>query len=155
MNNTEQKTYKKKRPIQKPKTIINTYEKKFESFNEMIDELRSLHSEISDNIFQYEINNTKDAMNDILRYYSDNIPDITEKVNLHSSLTISANKVVLKTNKFFTIGWKFKYNKDGEISELVATVSTFTRENVENNVELQGMIDTIETPENGWSLLER
>lgn len=131
--NTNQKTQKQPSPI-----IITNYSKNFNSFIEAINELRELDPEIKrilvtdiyiDNEEYREVDTTYAAAKDVYMYFTSIFPDIVERTNLHTSLTISATRVTLKTNSFFTIGWNFKYDKENRITNIRVNVTTFTREN--------------------------
>lgn len=131
--NTNQKTQKQPSPI-----IITDYSKNFNSFIEAINELRELDPEIKrilvtdsniDNEEYREADTTYAAAKDVYMYFTGIFPDIVERTNLHTSLTISATRVTLKTNSFFTIGWNFKYDKENKITNIRVNVTTFTREN--------------------------
>lgn len=131
--NTNQKTQKQPSPI-----IITNYSKNFNSFIEAINELRELDPEIKrilvtdiyiDNEEYREADTTYAAAKDVYMYFTSIFPDIVERTNLHTSLTISATRVTLKTNSFFTIGWNFKYDKENRITNIRVNVTTFTREN--------------------------
>lgn len=132
--NTNQKAQK-----QQPSPIIITnYTKDFDSFIEAINELRELDPEIKrilatdsniDNEEYREADTTYAAARDVYTYFADIFPDIVERKNLHTSVTISATRVTLKTNSFFTIGWNFKYDKENKITNVKVNITTFTREN--------------------------
>ena len=138
------KQYDKPRtPKAKPKMTVTFYEKAFSSFLEMIEEFKKLHPEFSE-IF----NNNDDnemyadwAASDVLDYYKRNIPVIDQRKNLLMTVSIAANKVSLKTNKFFSVEWSFKYDRNCNISDLVAVITTFTKDN--NPEELNAMIDIL------------
>ena len=133
------KPYEKNKTKDRSKMTATMYEKAFNSFAEMVETLKNLHPEFK-NIFIYDdeevlpINSAVDVFN----YFAQNMPNVTDKKNIPVSLSISANKVALKTSKFFSVEWNFKYDKDGKTSDLVATITTFTRER--NYEELDEMI---------------
>lgn len=142
-----------KRPVKKQSNMkITTYEKSFESFTEMIDELKTLHPEMQ-NIFIYndEEVNPVDSASDVLEYFSKNTPNIITGKNLPVSLSISANNILLKTAKYFSIKWKFKYDKDGNISDIYSNVTVFDRED-KNSEEINTMIELLQN--NGWTVKE-
>ncbi len=143
-----------KKQFVKQKMIINNYEKKFESFNEMLAEFSVLHPEM-DKIFPFkDVNHPKDAANDVLEYFTSNFPDVVGKENLPVSVFISKNRVTLKTSKFFTISWRFKFDNNGFISDLIATITTFTKENGKINEDLEAMIVALQDPEANWKLID-
>ena len=139
----------------KTRMIIKNYEKKFENFEEMVNNLRILHPEM-DNIFvyeNYENVNPKDVAQDVLHYFANNMPDVVERLNLPVYMSISANNVALKTTKFFALKWQFKYDENGFIVDLSATVTTFSKDR--NPEALEAMISALEYSENGWTLVEK
>ena len=126
---------------QKPKMTVTLYEKAFESISTMIEELKTLHPEFS-NIFPYEDTATpRAAAYDVIKYFEDNLPDIETRSNLPMNIYVSSNRITLKTNMFFSIEWTFKYDREANITDLVATVTTFTKE--QNSEELTSMIDKL------------
>ena len=148
MKNT--KNFKQQKPRTKARMTANSYEKEFDTFEEMITELKSLHPELAE-IF---VINPEDAdsfmvMSNTLQYFANNAPDVLERQNLPVSISISANRVVLKTAKFFTLEYSFKYDKEGNITDLLATITTFTRE--QNPDELNEMVAKLVE---GWSVKE-
>ena len=145
---------KNKKPA-KPRMIIKNYEKKFENFKEMVDNLKILHPEMN-NIFiyeDYENVNPKEVAQDVLQYFANNMPDVIERLNLPVYMSISANNVSLKTTKFFAFKWQFKYDENGFIIDLTTTVTTFNKER--NPEALDAMNSALEYPENGWTLVEK
>ena len=136
---------------QRPRSKMTTlsYEKAFETFEGMIDELKTLHPELAE-IFKYEETNVAGAIYDVLRYFNDHMPNVQQKANIPMSVSISANKLTLKTTKFFSFEWNFKYDKDGNISDIVATVTAFVRER--NFEELDAMIEILKSE---WTVKER
>lgn len=117
--------------------IITTYTKDFESFIQAVNELRELDPEIKRILAtnssigdeeRREADTTYVAARDVYTYFNDMFPDIVERKNLHTSLTVSATRITLKTNSFFTIEWKFKYNKDYQITDIKVAITTFTKE---------------------------
>lgn len=142
------KHFDKSQTKDRPKMTVAFYEKAFESFVDMVKELKTLHPEFCE-IF----NNPEEEMNaewaifDALSYFNNNSPVINERKNLPVSINITSNKVALKTNKYFSIEWTFKYDKDANISNLVATIGTFTK--LKNSDELNAMIEILN---NTWSV---
>lgn len=127
----------------KPRMKTTYFEKAFNSLAEMISELKTLHPEFVV-IFPYEdeVVTPKDASSDVLKYFENFLPDVISGKNLPISISVAANKVSLKTLAFFSISWKFTYDRSGEISDLVATICTYTKE--KNHPELDAMISTLE-----------
>ena len=148
------KQQNKKVPV---KNIITTYEKKFDSFIKMIKELRSLDDGITEILCtdtteveeKANIDQTYCSARDAYDYFANIFPDIISHRNMHTSLTISSNRVTIKTDKYFTIGWKFKYDKDQNITDISAIVTTFTRPDIKSNLneKLQS--------EESWTVVER
>lgn len=133
----------------KTKMTITSFEKEFTSFTEMIDEFKTLHPEFL-NIFTHEETGTSGAATyDVVEYYLNNIPNIATRTNLPLSISATANKVVFKTSKFFSFGWEFRYDKEGNITNPVATISVFTKEkNPEDVDKLMNKLTDL------WSLKE-
>ena len=136
---------------QKPKAkmTITSYEKSFETFERMIEEFKTLHPEFPE-IFNYEEVNINTAIYDVLRYFNEHIPNVQERINIPMNVSISANKLSMKTNKFFSFEWSFKYDKEGNISDIVAAITVFTKER--NYEELDAMIEILK---NNWTLREK
>lgn len=137
---------------QKFKIEAINYEKSFEMFSDMIDELKTIHDEI-DSIFQYSQETINEATGDLLDYFNSNAPDIINRTNLQTALSFSSNKASLKTNKFFAIKWRFKYDQNGFITNLVGGVTVFTRGNKDTD-EIKDMIDYLNNADNGWKVVE-
>ena len=136
------KPYDKSKTKDKPKMTVTMYEKAFESFTEMIDALRGIHPEF-ENIFIYDdsVVLPTDSAIDVMNYFAKNFPNATERKNIPVTISISANKVSMKTSKFFSFEWSFKYDKEGNISDLVSIITTFTRE--KNFEDLDNMISKL------------
>lgn len=139
-----------------PVTITN-YEKKFEDFASMIKELESLHPEI-DSIFNQlpdEEINPVNAIFCLIDYMNTGlVPDVLTGTNLPSALSFSANRANLKTIFFISFGWSFKYSRNKEISDIVATITTYSKEN--NNPEaLQYTMDVVSNAANGWTVVSK
>lgn len=142
------KNFKQQKPRTKVRMLASSYEKEFETFEEMVREFKSLHPELNE-IFAI---NPEDAdsfttMSSVLQYFANNAPDVIEANNLPVSITVSANRVMLKTAKFFSFEFSYKYNKEGIITDLLATVTTFTRDR--NPAELNEMLEKLNE---GWSV---
>lgn len=146
------RTNRPSRPVNRPKMTMTLYSKEFESFSSLIEELKSLHPEFAE-IFTYEENSNHptDAADDVLKYFLKHNPNVVKRENLPMSVNVTANRVALKTNKFFSIEWIFKYTREGFITDLVATISTFTKE--QNPEELDNMITKL--GEMSWNIVER
>ena len=81
----------------------------------------------------------------------ENIPSLNNKYNL--SLNVSINRVELKTNKFFSFKWDYKYDKNGDIvSDFYAVLTLFKGNYVPN--EIKDMEAYLENSENGWGKFE-
>lgn len=141
-NKGDKKPYNKKPRVKKENNII-FFERSFETLSDMVAELKSLHPEIREKILPYEDENvtSDNLISDVLNYYSNNIPDVVNCKNLICSLNVTASKVALKTNKFFTLEWKFKFDKNGFITDIVSTISVVTRE--KNSQVLDDMLDIL------------
>lgn len=148
MNKPNRNFNRTQRPKTKTRMIANAYEKEFETFEEMIEELKSLHPTFVE-IFEETEADSFSVMSSVLQYFAENAPDVLERNNLPVNISVSANRVALKTAKFFSFEYSFKYDKEGNISDLVATVTTFTKD--ENPAELDEMIVKLLE---GWSTKE-
>jgi len=135
----------------RPRIIPTTYTKTFKSFDEMLQEIKGLHPEML-NIFISENNDPINASLDVLEYYNTNIPDIVNRVNLPLALSISSNKVSLKTAKFFSVYYSFKYDRNGQVSDTRVSITVFEKENTENTEEINEMLDIITAENSGWEL---
>jgi hypothetical protein len=134
---------------------MKVYEKSFETLNEMLEEFKALHPEMSD-IFKYDYKDTinpKEIGNDILEYFVDNAPDIVEGKNLPLTVSVSANSAVLKTAKFFSFRYSFKYDQNGFVTDIKAAVTVFIRER--NTEDLEIMLDMLANEDNGWAKVEK
>lgn len=138
----------------KPKLIVTNFEKRFASFTEMINEFKTLHPEMTV-IFDQNDEEVlpKYAAEDVLHYFTQNEPDVIDRLNLPVSVSISANAVILKTAKFFSISWKFKYDREGNVTDLTAMITTFGRER--DSDELHSMIRNLKDNSNGWRIITR
>lgn len=144
------------KPAKQNKLMVTTYQKKFESFKQMVDEYKTLHPELR-NIFLYDEENVypTDAADDVLKYFTDNYPDSVKGVNLPVSVSISANRVNLKTAKFFSIGWQFKYDRNGYITNIDAIITVFTRNDGKNSKDLEDMIKTLDDAHSDWYVVTK
>ena len=137
----------------KNKIATINFKKKFKSFAEIITEFKNIHPEMAI-IFNYdEYNNVTEAIYDIMTYVSkdDNIPSLDNKYNL--SLNVSINRVELKTNKFFSFKWDYKYDRNGDIvSDFYAVLTIFKGNYVPD--EIKDMEAYLEDSENGWEKFE-
>ena len=140
------KNFKQQKPKTKARMLAKSYEKEFETFEDMIIELKSLHPEFTEIFVEDTEADAFGVMTRVLQYFAVNVPDVLERNNLPVSLNMSANRALLKTAKFFSFEYSFKYDKEGHISDLLATVTTFTRE--QNPAELDEMIVKLLE---GWS----
>lgn len=152
---TQNENVKRERPRTKIKLKVTNYEKKFETFTDMIKELKTLHPEMN-NIFTYDEENVypKDAADDVLTYFSNNHPDIIERTNLPVAISVSSNKVSLKTNKFFSFKWQFKYDRNGFASDIIANIFVYEKGDKISR-ETQDMLNHLNAEENGWAIIER
>lgn len=139
---------KQQKPKAKVRMNLTSYEKEFETFEEMIEEFKSLHPTFEE-IFQDTEADSFNVMSSVLQYFALNAPDVIEKNNIPVSINVSANRVALKTAKFFSFDYTFKYDREGHITDLVATVTTLTKD--VNPVELDDMIEKLLE---GWSVKE-
>ena len=135
------------------KMQVTSYEKEFNSFAEMINELKEVHPEIK-NIFKYDEEEVSpvNAASDVTEYFLHNAPDVINRTNLPVALSISSNKMSLKTNKFFAIKWRFKYDTNGFVTDLVAGVSVFTKDKVSETIK--NTLEYFKDENNGWKVEE-
>lgn len=116
-----------------PFTVTN-YEKKFDTFDMMIKEIKTIHPIINE-IFNYADNEEAtplSAIVDIVNYAGEHLPDAIERKNLPFAFSISSNKAYIKTDKYISLRWKFTFNKNKTISDVYATISLFSKENNSN-----------------------
>lgn len=133
-----------------PVTITN-YEKHFNDFASMIIELKSIHPEIDliFGIMEEDAITPVDSILCLIDYCSNGrIPDALTGANLPCALSFSANRASVKTMHFISFGYNFKYNRDKEITDIVANVAVYSKEN--NSEELLNTIDILTNKENGW-----
>lgn len=139
----------KQKQFTKTKIATINFRKKFKSLAEMIAEFKTIHPEMA-TIFNYdEYNNPSEAIYDILTYVSndENIPSLNNKYNL--SLNLSINRAELKTNKFFSFKWDYKYDRNGNIvSDFYAELTVFKGNYIPE--EIKEMEEYLEDEENGW-----
>ena len=115
-------------------TVVN-YEKKFDTFDGMIKEIKTIHPIINE-IFNYSDNEEitpLSAIVKIVNYAGEHLPDAVERKNLPFAFSIASNKAYIKTDKYISIRWKFTFNKNKTISDVYATISLFSKENNSNN----------------------
>ena len=145
------KPNQKQRPQQRKTNLITTnYEMKFETLNDMVKTLVDLHPEMK-NILNVNIINPMQLQTSALEYFLKYQPDVVNAVNLPVAITVNANSVSLKTAKFFSIKWNFKYDKSGFIDDVVTTITTFVKEGYKVNDSLLSMIDKLE--EQKWKVV--
>lgn len=132
---------------------VNNFEKEFNTFTDMVNELKEVNEEIK-NIFTYDeyevlpVNATADVVN----YFLNNVPDVVNRANLPVALSVSSNKMSLKTSKFFAIKWRFNYDANGFVTDLVAGISVFTRDKVSKAIS--ETLDYLKDENNGWKVVE-
>ena len=135
----------------KQKITSNTYVKKFETINDMIQEFKNLHPEL-EYIFPLEEHNLMQALCYVSDYAANTLPDIENRKYLFNSYLISANRVFVKLHCYFAFGWKLRYDKEGNVSDIEAIITTFTK--AKNHDDLNEMIDIIKADAN-WSLVKK
>lgn len=139
---------------QNSRIVPINFRKKFSSLDEMISEFKEIHPEMG-YIFNYDKydNSVSDAIYDVITYFNqeENFPSLNKRYN--PSLNVSINKLELKTNKFFSFKWEYKYNKEGYItSDFYATLTAFKGNYASD--EIKDMIDYLENKDNGWEKVE-
>lgn len=134
---------------------VTNYAKKYETLKDMVNDLVNLHPEMN-NIFHLEDKETitpNYLHDEALAYFTSNEPNVIDGKNLPVSISVSANGVTLKTAKFFTLRWFFKYDKDsGFVTDVTATISTFVKDTKRVNPALANMIAILE---DGWTVVEK
>lgn len=136
---------------------ITSYEKTFNTLEDMVNDFITLHPEL-ELIFRGSIDDNGSTcpeflIEDIMSYFADNQPSVSNGTKLPVSISISANKIYLKTDKYFSIQWKFNYNRNGEYSNIIANITTFTKES--NHPNLHNMISLLSNEDNGWKIIEK
>lgn len=135
---------KNTKPFVKKRLDTTTYEKKFKSFDELVNELRDLHPEFS-NIFRYadDVVTPTNMLNDVANYFVDNMPNLETRENLPVSINLNANKVTLKTNRFFIVKWQFRFdNETKEVTNINALITVLKPTKLPQ--ELTDMINILE-----------
>lgn len=136
---------------------IKNFEKKFETFEKMIEELKSLHSEFNKLFANLGTDYETTPLNAIfclVDYMNDgHIPNALTGDNLPCALSISANRASLKTTQFISFNWNFKYNRDKEITDVTANVAVYMRD--KNTEELEYTLSKLSNTENGWKDITR
>lgn len=139
----------------KPSIKVTNYAKNYETLEDMVNDLVNLHPEMS-NIFHLEDGEAITPMylhDEALAYFASNEPNVIDGKNLPVSISVSANGVTLKTAKFFTLKWFFKYDKDsGFVTEVTATITTFVKDERRINPALGNMIAILEDE---WTVVEK
>ena len=138
---------------------IKNYEKHFETFASMINELKSLHPEVDyifTNLSKENFDPTPvNAIFCLIDYVNGGrVPDVNTRANLPVALSFAANKASLKTMNFVSFSWSFKYNKDNTITDIVANFVTYSRGNNDSE-ELVNTINILTNKENGWKDITR
>lgn len=120
---------------QKPKLVITNYEKPFETLEQMVEELKTLHTEFTEIFYydSYEDVSPNALIDDAIEYFKKNCPDVVEGKNLPVSISVNANGVTLKTSKFFTVKWSYKYDRNGFITDIVSAITVFSREDYDRS----------------------
>ena len=143
--------------FKKQQLAVVNYEKKFDTFNGMIKEIKTIHPIINE-IFNYsdgEITPLSAIVN-IVNYAENHLPDAMERKNLPFAFSISANKAYIKTDEYISIRWKFTFNKDKTISDVYALISLFSKDNNPNGEINETTINTINAKANlnnaGWKV---
>lgn len=138
----------------KPKVKVTTYENRYESLEQMVNDLITIHPEI-DKIFNLEDAEriTPRFLHDeALEYFTLNEPNVVEGINLPVAISITANGVSLKTAKFFTLKWNFKYDRNsGFVTDVVASISVFVKDPNKIGKALANMINILEDE---WKVVE-
>lgn len=134
---------------------VTNYAKNYETLEDMVNDLVNLHPEMN-NIFHLEDEETitpNYLHDEALAYFTSNEPNVIDGKNLPVSIAVSANGVTLKTAKFFTLRWFFKYDKDsGFVTDVAVTITTFVRDAKRINPALENMINILEDE---WTVVER
>lgn len=134
---------------------VTNYAKNYETLADMVNDLVMIHPEMN-NIFHLEDGEAitpRYLHDEALAYFTANEPNVIDGKNLPVSISVSANGVTLKTAKFFTLKWFFKYDKDsGFVTDVTATITTFVKNQNAINRALENMINILEDE---WTVVER
>ena len=150
--NKEKRNFNNKNRNQKPRTKFEpvTFLKKFDNFEDGLDEVRKYNEYIDCIFVDYESdedskNAVKYAKKAIVYDLSENIPDFENENTKFQALNISSNKVSYKLSTGISFGWKSVYNKESGITyEFSLTALTYS--------ELKHLRETIGSD---WNVLER
>lgn len=133
------------------------FEKKFETFEDMIEELKCVNTDFKEvfasigNNGDYEIT-PLNAIFCLIDYMNNgNIPNVLTGENLPTAVSISANKASLKTAHFTSFKWSFKYNKEKELSDITAVITVFLRD--KNSESVEETLNLLASEESGWKEL--
>ena len=148
-NTKKQYTQKEKKPTME----IITFEKEFDDFGKGIKEMCEAHPYIrsifedayydtEDNPVPVENLNIDEVADLMFKEFDSNFPLINSNTERYS-INMSANRCMLKTDKFIAFGYKFKYNNTGEVYDIVMTVTLFGKKK-----DNAGAFDKLE--EMGW-----
>ena len=143
-----------KQQPKKSKLTVTNYQMKFETLEQMVCELVELHPEMK-NIFHLEDNDRitpRYLQDEALEYFTLNEPNVIDGINLPVAIIVNANGVTLKTAKYFSVKWNFKYDKTGFVQDITATVSTFIKDENKVSETLLAMIDKLDEK---WSVVEK
>ena len=118
---------------QRPKFEQVTLKKVYETFENGLNDLRSIDQELNCIFADFESTNditiTKpaDAKAAILRDLSENIPEFSNKDTKYYALNISSNRVVYKLpSTGISFGWKLVYDRETETTTYEFTVIAST-----------------------------
>lgn len=143
----------KSRKPRKSNVKVTNYAMRYETLEAMVNDLVTLHPEMK-NIFHLEDgeNITPRYLHDeALAYFASNEPNVAEGTNLPVSISVNANGVTLKTAKFFTLRWNFKYDRDsGLVTDVTAYITTFIKDEKRVNTALANMMDILDRE---WELV--
>lgn len=79
-----------------------------------------------------------EAIEMITTYFYNNTPDLLGKRNIHTSLNISSNKAMLRTEDNISFGWYIDYvveNGHAEINYIDVTVTVYQKERNQNIID--------------------
>lgn len=102
----------------KPRLDQVKYVRTFDSFQAGMNEMINLSDDVCDLLRDVDgdWNNIDGAMGAMLQVFTDHMPSISDRSNMHYDISLSANKCSLKTDRYIAFGWYAKVNKNEDKS---------------------------------------
>jgi hypothetical protein len=90
------------------------YVKVFDNFKTGMNEMINLSDDVCDLLRDVpgDWSNIEGAMDVMLKVFTDHMPSISDRTNMHYDISLSANKCSLKTDKYIAFGWYAKVNRN-------------------------------------------